>query len=275
MDYELQDFKKDVIETSETVPVVIDFWAEWWGPCRQLGPVLEKLAGEAGERWKLVKIDTEQHPELASQFGIRGIPAVKMVYQKQIVAEFSGAQPEHLVRKWLEENLPGNGSAESGDLLEQVGELEAEGEREQARDLLDEEISEDSGDEFKVRYAMLLLPDQPEKAETWLSQVDDRVKYDLEYQALEMTRRLTGIAGGDLEPEGDNEEALSLYREAAIAFTNGEFEPALQKFIECLQIDRDLDDDGARKACITCFTILGERHPLTLKYRRRFSMALY
>ena len=100
MSFEVTDFQKDIVEASETTPVVLDFWAEWCGPCRTLGPVLEKLAGEARGKWKLVKIDTEQHQQVAAQFGIRSIPAVKMVYKKAIIAEFTGALPEASVRKW-------------------------------------------------------------------------------------------------------------------------------------------------------------------------------
>jgi len=80
MDYELKDFRSEVVEQSKTTPVVLDFWAEWCGPCRVLGPVIEKLAAEAAGQWKLVKINTEVHQQLAAQFGIRSIPSVKMVY---------------------------------------------------------------------------------------------------------------------------------------------------------------------------------------------------
>lgn len=274
MSYEVQDFRKEVIEASESVPVVIDFWAEWCGPCRQLGPVIEKLAGEAEDRWKLVKINTDRHPDIASQLGVRGIPAVKMVYQKQIVAEFTGAQPEHQVRKWLEQNLPINGRDESEETIDRVKTLLAEGNRDKARGLLKEKIDEDASSDLKARHAMLLLPDQPEQARQWLEQLNDRDKYAIEFLTLDLVGHLSEIKNGRAEVEG-KKEAKELYREAVSNLFEGDFEEALKKFIKCVQMDREMDDDGARKACISCFTMLGEEHPLTKKYRRRFSMSLY
>src|SRR6056297_2298526 len=114
MSFELNDFQKDVVEACRVKPVVIDFWAPWCGPCKQLGPVIEKLAGEAKGRWKLVKVNTDRHPELATQFNVRGIPSVKMVYEGEIIAEFTGAQPEKMIRNWLNENLPDSAGEETG-----------------------------------------------------------------------------------------------------------------------------------------------------------------
>lgn len=274
MSYELQDFNKEVIEESAATPVVIDFWAEWCGSCRQLSPIIEKLAKEANGKWKLVKVDTEKHPDLAVQFGVRGIPAVKMVYQKEIIAEFTGAQPEHLVRKWLQENLPSNGTEDGNGIMEQVKKALGKGDRKQARGLLKEEVSEDSPDEIKVRYGLLLLPSEIEEASKWIEQVEIPDKYDIELEALSTVRHL-GDLGKDFSVKGSNERAVTLYREATEALIDEKFEEAIKKFIECLQIDRELDDDGARKACIACFRMLSDFHPLTQKYRRQFSMSLY
>jgi len=275
MGYELQDFNKDVLEASNSTPVVIDFWAEWCGPCRQLGPTIEKLAGEAGGRWKLVKIDTDRNPDIAVQFGVRGIPAVKMVYQKEIIAEFTGAQPEHLIRKWLQENLPQNGEDGSDEVMSRVKQLLGEGKRDAARELLSEQVDEQSGEELKVRYAMLLLPDETDSAKEWLDSIENRAKYEIELETVETVERLKHIAEGEAEPEGENPDAVELYVKAATELIERNFEEALQKFIQCLQIERTLDDDGARKACIACFAMFGEQHPLTIRYRRQFSMSLY
>ena len=103
---ELVDFQADVIEESWTRPVLVDFWAAWCGPCRILGPTLEKLAQEAGQPWTLVKVNTDLQPELAMKFNIQGIPAVKLFINGELISEFVGALPEDQVRGWLDEHLP-------------------------------------------------------------------------------------------------------------------------------------------------------------------------
>jgi putative thioredoxin len=105
MSYEVTNFQKDVIERSREAPVVVDFWAPWCGPCRMLGPVVEKLASEADGKWSLVKVDTDQNQDIAAQYQIRGIPNLKLFVNGEVVSEQVGALPEPVLKEWIEDYL--------------------------------------------------------------------------------------------------------------------------------------------------------------------------
>ncbi len=276
MDFELKDIRRDIIEPSQHTPVVLDFWAEWCGPCRALGPVLEKLASTAGGRWKLVKVDVEkpENQQLAGQFQIQSIPAVRMLYQGKLIGHFDGALPEAAVKNWLKENLPDTGEEqdEETDGLEQYIE---QGNREAALGIAKKNYEKDnSSDENKVQLAMLLLPDDIETASKLMGSVSETTKYEIEKEAIETITHLKEIADGKASPEGKN-ETVERYREAANAVFLNNYEVAVQILLGIMMADRSFDEDGARKACVALFKFLGEKHPVSLSYRRRFSMALY
>ncbi len=274
MSYEVTDFQKDIVEASEKVPVVLDFWAEWCGPCRMIGPVLEKLAGEANGKWKLVKIDTEKNQQLAAQFGIRSIPAVKMVFQKSIVAEFTGALPEASVRKWLKENLPETEEEQSvkGD----VDTYLSQGDRLSARRVMEQYLQSEQGEQDDlVKMSLLYLPDELEKATQLSEQFRNEPKYELELQTLDTIIHLAKVAAGEVEVKSNIKETADSYKLAATYIFEQKYGQALDLFIDSLIKDRNMDEDGPRKACIAIFAMLGNTHPVTQNYRRRFSMALY
>lgn len=271
MSFELNDFQKDVVEACRVKPVVIDFWAPWCGPCKQLGPVIEKLAGEAKGRWKLVKVNTDRHPELATQFNVRGIPSVKMVYEGEIIAEFTGAKPEPMIRNWLNENLP-DSAGEETSWEESVNEKLAAGDRKAALKAA-EKHAKDADDALSAKLAMLHLPGSIKKAEKWIENIDEKLKFEIEIESLNTVRRLDKVNRGEIRLNGS--DITSTYQKAVQDLFDKKFEEALEGFIQCLQVDRTIDEDGPRKACIAIFQMLGDVHPLTQRYRRIFSMSLY
>lgn len=278
MAYEMTDFQKDVVETSRVKPVVIDFWAQWCGPCRVLGPVIEKLAAEAKGKWALVKIDTDRHPDIAMQFQIRGIPAVKMVYNGQLIAEFTGAQPEAVIRQWLEKHLPEGlgGEEEEESWQERVGMALAGGDRDEALRIL--ESSDAEGDDAVIRKMLLVLPESVVDARELFSSVSAVEKFQMEQEVLETVERLHAIRAGDTVPvpvEGGDGSLEEAYRKGVDMLFEHDFEQALNHFLTVMQKSRAYDEDGARKACLAIFALLGEPHPITHRYRRVFSMSLY
>jgi len=273
MNQHVVDLQKDVINASFKQPVVIDFWAEWCAPCRMLGPILEKLAGQANGRWRLVKINTELQPDVAMQFGISSIPAVKMVSKGELIAEFVGALPEPHVAKWLDENLP----TKSKNALQNAVEALEYGDVNRAKQLLKYAVDQDGSNlDAKVMLARLMFFDNPDKALKLTESLDEAHPMFDQVDAMRTLYRLIK-SGKDLlkEAQKNNTEAWNLYARGIIGFQQNEYETALESWIDSIIIDRQVDDDGARKSCVALFKILGNEHELTKKYHRRFSSALF
>jgi putative thioredoxin len=164
MDATQDSFETDVLERSQVLPVVVDFWADWCGPCKALGPVLEQAVAERNGDVVLAKVDVDSNPELAARYGVSGIPAVKAFRRGQVVAEFVGAQPPAAVAAFLD-GLTGPSPADrlleelraDGDLPEVVEALDA-GDHEHALELLLERIATaENGERDRLRKAMLAL----------------------------------------------------------------------------------------------------------------------
>jgi putative thioredoxin len=270
MDYEVSDFQSDVIDASHEAPVLVDFWAPWCGPCRQLSPVLETLAEEQDD-WTLVKVNTDNHPDPARKYGVRGIPAVKLFVDGTVAAEFNGALPEQAVREWLDENLP----SASKERVEQARKALRAGDAEQAEHLLWPLLDEDEDHtEAKVLLAQALAFRDPEQAQALADDADiaDPSLRQVRESVQAIARLLQLHEDPDQLPDGEGKER---YQAALTALAEQDFETALERFIEVVRSHRDYDEDGARKACVALFTLLGDDHPAVQSYRRTFDMALY
>lgn len=273
-EFALKDFRADVVEESKKRPVVIDFWAEWCGPCKTLGPTIEKLAKAAKGRWKLVKIDTEAHQQIAAQFGIKSIPAVKMVYQGKLIGEFTGALPEHEIVKWLNQFLP-PAEEETGGISSVYEALQI-GDRQSAFELIkDLFIDEPTNEEYRAVLAMLLLPNELDEAERILAPLAKLSKFAFELEALSTIKKLKAIYSNQLELKSEaHPKTIESFKRGLDAFFNSDFEVALDAFIQSILFDKSYEEELARKACVAIFKLLTEHDPISKAKRRAFSMAL-
>ena len=248
-------------------PTLVDFWAEWCGPCRVLSPVLEKLAEESNGNWILSKVDTDKNQDLAAKYEIKGIPNCKLFSKGEVVNEFTGALPEQSIKEWLKKSLPGK-YAES---IDKAKKFLRDGKNADAKVILKEVHRGDiNNDEVKILLAKVILFDDPKEAIKLIQNVDGIGEYTELSESIKTMLEL--LEKSDKLPDG---EAMVNYSNAIEDLKNKKFGDSLEKFIDVIRSDRQYDDDGSRKACIAIFKYLGEDHSVTQKHRKEFGSALY
>jgi len=268
MNYEVNDFQKDVIEKSFDKPVLVDFWAEWCAPCRMIGPILEKLAEENKDYWELVKVDTDKNQQVATKYGVRGIPNVKLFRNGEVINEFTGALPEPAIKDWLKKSIP----SKFTDRIEQAKVLLKTGNISDAKIILEDIHSGDvNNSEVKVLLAKILLFEDQKEAIRLTQNVDSELN---NIELAEAIGTLAELLKRDSKNLAES-EVREKYTSAINDLRKKDFDSALEKFTEVIRTDRTYDDDGSRKACIAIFKYLGEDHETTLKHRRDFGSALY
>lgn len=273
-------FSSLVLEASARVPVLADFWAEWCGPCRSLAPVLEKLADEYQGRFLLVKIDTDREQELAHQFAIRSLPTVKLFVDGVAADEFLGAQPESQVRALLERYV----SRQSDDTRAQARTLREQGRMVEARALLEQALLADPGN-YRIipdLANVLIGLGEFEQAKGVLDAAPANARSDPEMRRCAAILAFAEVAATapPLEElkraaETDQRDCNCRYLLGAWHICRGEYEAALDQFIDVLRIDRSFHDDAGRKALLSVFELLGPDNPLVGRYRSRMSSLLH
>ena len=276
-------FRQDVIAESMKQPVLVDFWAPWCGPCKQLTPIIEKVVTGFGGKVKLVKMNIDEHPQIAGQLGIQSIPAVYAFDRGQPVDGFMGALPEGKVREFVEK-LVGPGSLATEDLLAEAAELAAAGDTDGAIELYGAVLTEDPENVPAIAAIAKLHVElnDLDKARRFLAmvpagKVNDPVIAGVR-AAIEVAEQAASL--GDLAPfeqrlVADPDDHQARFDLALGLSGRNQREAAAEHLLSIVRKDRSWNEDAARKQLVQLFEAWGPTDPATIAGRRRLSSILF
>jgi putative thioredoxin len=286
-------FVADVIEGSQQVPVIVDFWATWCGPCKQLGPALEKAVTEAKGAVRLVKIDVDKNQQLAQQMRIQSIPAVYAFFQGRPVDGFVGALPDSQIKSFVAK-VAELGGAELGpspidEAVEQADQALEAGDHGTASAVYNQVLAHEA-DNLPALAGLtraLTAAGELKRAREVIARVPADKKSDPALApllakataALELAEQAQGAAGqlGELQAKvaADPNDHQARHDLALALYAAGEQERALDELLEIVQRNRAWNEEAARRQLVKFFDALGPAHPLTLSARRRLSSLLF
>ena len=293
-------FAEDVIEASMERPVIVDFWAEWCGPCKTLGPIIEKVVTEAAGAVKLVKIDTEANRQLSMQMRIQSIPTVYAFYQGQPIDGFMGALPESQIQAFVDKLIaasgavPGAGGAAGGPAGDAAADIDAvlppaeaalnAGHNEQARDMYRAVLELDQTNVTAYTgYARAMLAEgHLADVQAMMEQIPEELLASPEIISLagmitlaERASSMPATATLEAAVAADENDHDARYQLAQALLGRGQPEAGADHLLSIMRKDREWNDDGARKALIELFDAIGQTAPLTLAYRKKLSALLF
>ena len=280
-------FAQDVIEVSQEVPVIVDFWAPWCEPCKQLGPLLEKVVTEANGAVKMVKIDIDQNQNLAQQLRIQSIPAVYAFYQGKPVDAFQGAQPESQIREFVTKLTQTAGTEEKSpadEALEQAEALIESGQFEQAGAVYSQ-VVQHAPDNIPAKAGLArccIETGNTAGAQELIDTLSDDERMDTAFTSVISSLDLAEKAAeaGDLGPlqvavEANPKDHEARYNLALALYAGGQAEAAIDALIEIIRQNRGWNDDAARLELLKLFEAIGPTDPLTMDGRKKLSSILF
>lgn len=280
IDVNESNFNQEVIEASHTIPVLVDFWATWCEPCKSLMPALEKLSEEYAGQFRLAKVEVDQQQNLASQFGIRSVPTVKMVKAGEVVDEFAGALPEAQLREFINKHLVDNQDSP----LQQAVAAYQQGETEFALEKMQEILlAEPENPMVRIEFSNMLMREKRfDDARDLLNSLNANDKNNP--AALALFGQLDSIDAVMAAPDIDellqmieSDPANCQAREQLCAHhkLRGDYAAAMEQLLEIVRRDRNYNEDSGRKELLKIFDVLGPEHELVGQYRRKLAQLLY
>jgi putative thioredoxin len=281
------NFSRDVLEASRQQPVLVDFWAPWCGPCKQLQPLIEKVVRESAGRVKLVKLNIDDHPSIPGQLGIQSIPAVIAFVGGRPVDGFMGAVPESQIREFIDKVAGPAGADEAAEieaLLSEAKALFEAGDLAGAADLYGALLQADPENAAALAGIAdcMIAAGQPENARQTLSNLPDAVAADPAVAAvlkkldqIEEARKLGDPTALEQALARDPDDHAARLKLAKIRNVEGDRQAAADHLLFIMKRDRTFDDDGARRELLQFFDVWGPKDPATIAARRKLSSILF
>jgi len=271
-------FNADVVERSKQVPVVVDFWAPWCGPCRTLGPMLDRLADEQQGAFLVAKVNVDENPGLAQAFNVSSIPLVLAIRDGKAVSEFLGALPESQVRAFLAQLLP----TEAEQLGVQADELRATGQTSEAEATYRRALTLDARCDRVILGLAKLLIERGDEAEatTLLDRITPGSPERQEADRLAAAMRVQQAAGADeaglrAKLEQDPADLETRFALAQALAARRQYEEALDHYLDIVKRNRGFRDDAARKAMLDIYELLGADNEIVDRSRAALARVLF